>query len=248
MRNDSFEKIQLDKEQDEKEAKQRINDILDKIQHYIDFLNETETAKKLMLKYGFEYSKAENVVEKNLVSLAEDANSLVMDKKIYLAETSSLADIIGNSTMMDLKLVMRRIKNVKQTVRLGKIDREISKEEYDAEIEKNLDKLKEYLYRLDNSLEKIEYYAKAICDDREKLKMELSNKHGYIEKFNSYFFTGNYPAGANKIAYFRFFNEWEQEKINHKNLEEKLEKLDDNFIDKEKIKDDFKAGHVPEIS
>ncbi|MCD6149542.1 hypothetical protein J7J13_02010 [bacterium] len=234
---------QKEKEQDKKEAKRRRDDILDKIQHYIDFLNETETAKKLMLKYGFEYSVAENIVEKNLISLAEDVNSLVVDKEMYLAEDNSLADIVGNSTMMDLKLVMRRIKNTKQTVRKGLVEGKIGKKEYEARNEENLNKLKKFLDRLRGSLGKMSYYVKAICDDREKLKIELSSKYGYLEKFSDYFFAEKYPAGAGKIAYFRFFNEWEQGNIIQEDLEEELEKLDGNFIDKDKIREDFKEEH-----
>jgi len=244
-----FEKIspsqseQKEKTQEEKEAKRRRDDILDKIQHYVDFLNETETAKKLMSKHGLEYSEAENIVEKNLISLAEDVNNLVADKKAYLAENSSLSDIVGNSVMGDLGLVMRRIKNTKQTVRKGLVEGKIDKKEYEARSEENLNKLKEFLDRLRGSLGKMSYYVKAICDDREKLKIELSSKYGYLEKFSDYFFAEKYPAGAGKIAYFRFFNEWEQKNIKQENLEEELEKLDDNSIDKDKIREDFEKEY-----
>ncbi len=261
---------QKEKEQDEKEAKRRRDDILDKIQHYVDFLNETETAKKLMSKYGFEYSEAENIVEKNLISLAEDVNSLVADKEVHLADNNSLADIIGNSVMGDLGLIMRQIKNVKQTVKQGSVEGKISIEEYKTRNEKSLDKLKKFLEGLESSLNKISYYVKTICGDEEKLKMELTRKNGYLENFKNYFYSKKkysydkkgdvigdeiieeeitsektYPTGVKKIAYFRFFNKWddrqEWENMTRKDLEEELEKLDGNFMDKDKIRSDFEA-------
>jgi len=214
--------------------------IMDEIQHYMDFLNEVESVKELMSKLEFDFEKAEKIVENNMIDLMERVNKLAADGKFDLVVHSSVEDIIGNSIIIDMGLVKRQV----------------------LKLEINENKCKEYLDRLKKSLDTILYYTRSLCDDEKKLEMEITKKHGYLENFEKYFYgkrshfydkkTGEvkeseiissekaYPAGVSKVAYFRFFNEWERETITQENLEEELEKLDDKFIDKEKIRNDFK--------
>ncbi len=231
-----FEKIPMEKcgdfsEKSEKKRGETIQEgIMDEIQNYIDFLNEVESRKELMLEWGFDFKKAEKIVENNLIDLMERIKDLAADGKFKLVIRSSIADIIGNSVVMDMGLVKKRIleEGIKE------------------------DKCKECLNRLRKSLDAILYYTKSVCDDDEKLEMELAEENGYIEKFKDYFFEGKVsekdkmiskrmlPKGIKKIAYFRFFNEWEKGNIKQDSLEEELEKLDDSLINKEKVRSDFK--------
>jgi len=225
--------------------------IMDEIQHYMDFLNEVESVRELMSKLKFDFEKAEKIVENNMIDLMERINKLAADGKFSLVIHSSMEDILGNSVIIDMGLVKKQV--LKQEI--------------------NESKCKEYVDRLKKSLDAVLYYTNSLCDDNKKLEMELTTRSGYLEKFENYFygkksysynkegdvigdeiieseipFEKAYPTGISKIAYFRFFNEWKQKNIDQENLEKELEKLDGNFIDKDKIREDFKEKRQPQAS
>ena len=209
--------------------------IMDEIQHYMEFLNEVESVKELMSRLEFDFEEAEKIVENNMIGLMERVNRLAADGKFSLIVHSSMEDVLGNSVVIDMGLVKKRV--LKQEIN-------------ESECKKHLDRLKK-------SLDAVSYYTMSLCDDDNKLEIELTKENGYMEEFKDYFFEKEvsekgemiskkiFPKGIKKVAYFRFFNEWEQGKISQENLEEELRRLDGNFIDKKKISDDFKAERVP---
>jgi hypothetical protein len=88
------------------------------------------------------------------------------------------------------------------------------------------------------------YYIDNLCNDDEKLKMEISTREGFLKNYQEYFqdinvngqITTYYPSGGNKLAYFKFFNELELGKVNTGNIEEMLSGLDERVVNMDKIK------------
>ncbi len=236
--NNSLEKINYSYQESKKEKREKIkDDILDKVQAYINFLNQTEISRGIIKKQGYDYVTIENIVENDLINLAEKVNILVSKEELDLIENNSLVDIVGNSTMMELGLVMSQIKKLRQNVKEYYLEGKKQRDEYKEKRNKILENLKSYLNKLNNSLEKMSYYIQTICDNEKQLIDEVTRQHGFLENFSDYF--KEYPRGATKLIYFKFFNEWQEGRIKADNLEAELKKLDDKYIDKEKVKKFF---------
>ncbi len=250
-----MEKIERKIELGEKARRERdenaMDNILITIQEYINFLNQiedllieklklssgekkeiwelsNEEKKKIQEQIGFDFAGVEKILEKDLLQLLEKVNIIRLE--IPIQKHNSLYDIIQNSILIDMALFKKRV------------------EEYDLN-EKTNEYFISFRNKLEESFKKLAYYLERICSDEEILKKELVLRHGYLqeEKFQGYFFKDKktkeiiYPGGMKKISYLRFFWECERGNIGEENLEAELKKLDDKFVDKEKIRADFRA-------
>lgn len=228
-----------EKKQRKEVSKKEQRNIAIIIGEYMDFFNESDLLMKLKdTEFGFDADRAREILDKKLAPLPERIDDL-KEKGVNLKKGNSLIDILSNSVhaykmLAEKRMNKRRLENLSA---ITEADRKV------------LDNLKK-------NLEAVLYYIDFLCCDNEKLKMELIKRSGYLEKFKNYFFKKEvpkgenrmvakiiYPTGTKKIDYFRFFNEWEQGNIDKENLEEELEKLDSEFINKEKVREDFEKSH-----
>ena len=91
------------------------------------------------------------------------------------------------------------------------------------------------------------YYIDNLCQNDERLRLELATPEGYLKNFEKYFLIQ--PTGSKKAVYFRFFSELEKNGNDIANLTAELEKINNfeekiktNFLDKEQLVNDFGKG------
>ncbi|MEA1926280.1 MAG: hypothetical protein U9M90_03515 [Patescibacteria group bacterium] len=219
-----------------------------KAEEYLDFLRLTEEQieclNKEIEKQGVEnrqdfleaadnlidlVNKTEKTIKENLFNLLKRAKGLVENKNISVNNNCSLYDVIGNSALIDLALVF------------GQTKRFIREQAGLDELNKRIEKLK-------NSIGKTFLYLVTSCNDPDILAKELAKENGYLENenFQEWFLSDPrtaqklFPGGTKKIDFFLFFHEIRQGVIDENSLEERLDRLPDGFLDKEKILEDKK--------
>ncbi len=184
-----------------------------------------DDAREIM---DLDFEKLREITDDKLNILAEKINDLMKKGEIKFLESNSFVDILNNITSAKIFVAIQNIKNIEK----GKI-----KEKEDISVTK-----RKLLNDLNDSLEDIINYLDQICLDDEKLKFELAEKNGYLEKFSEFFSTktitengnekevANIPTGPKKIPFLMFFIGLENGSINENNLEDSLEKLEAGYL------------------
>ncbi len=140
--------------------------------------------------------------------LIENISNLIRKKGIELSKKNSLQDVLGNSILNVLNRIIWIIENFNNEKVAKKIFSENSVTRKIIQI---------YADR-ENGSGVATYYIDELCQDKKKLKMELSSENGYLEKFEKCFidFESNgimhkrYPTGGEKLPFFKFFSELEK--------------------------------------
>lgn len=200
-----------------------------------NFLNQIDSLKK-----NTDTEKVENLLDINIDNIAEviDADfSLVIEKinnavkedNVDMVEHNSFRDVLINSIIPGINGFMWLTKNINST------DPKIIQTLKNPNSSKRI-LVEKYLKKAIGSKGSITYYLKEVCNDKEKLKIELSSEAGFVDKFEEYFKKNpSFLVGSKKIPYFKFFSEAQKGNITLDNIERNLEKLDSDIIDKEKI-------------
>ncbi len=196
-----------------------INSIEKTIQYYINFLDNKE------LKENTKWFSIDEIKEfkKNLNKLLITIYETLWKKNFKIIPENCIIDILGNWPHIYISVISKRIKN-------------------------NNPNIGSLIEQVKTILEFVNIYIKAISFDEQKLYDTLTDSHGYIKNYSTYFqekidrnkkIYKVYPTGSNKLYYFAFFLSYELWNIGYANLEEELEKLDDNIINKSRIRRDF---------
>jgi len=205
---------------------ENINHIESKIKFYTDFLNN-KTINEYLSK-NTEWFSLEEIeeIKNNFNKFLKHIYHIVVTSNISIISSSSIIDILGNWPYTYMKIISNKI---------------AKNSEYSEQID-NIVKTVKTLQIL------IDKYIKNLCFDEENLELALTNENWYIWRYSWYFKKMisrenkeyiMYPSGSEKLHYFHFFLSYELWNIWNKNLEEELEKLNDNIIDKDKVRIDF---------
>ncbi|MFA6184385.1 MAG: hypothetical protein WC682_04785 [Parcubacteria group bacterium] len=136
---------------------------------------------------------------------------------------NSLKDVLGNSITAIFRTILKTAKNFDNPDIQEKI------KDPNSTIRKILATF---------SQDVAEYYINALCDDDKKLELELNSSEGFLGEFKKYFKV--IPTGSVKAIYFRFFSELKKGNIDENNIEEELNNLNEDIIDKGKLIAEFK--------
>ncbi len=237
-----------EQDEEQKEKIRMLKKIEAKAEEYLNFLELTEKQIECLNKeieeQGVEnkqdfleaadslidlVNKTEKTIKENLFNLLNRAEGLVEEDGISVSDDCSLYDVIGNSALVDTGFVF------------GQIRRFIKNKEGLGELNERIEKLK-------NTIEKVLLYLVINCNNPKILKEELAGKNGYLENenFRRWFLSDSrtarklFPCGTKKIDFFLFFHEIRQGVIDENSLGERLDRLPDGFLDKEKILKDKK--------
>lgn len=222
-------------------------DFLDKIDN-IDENTVKEAEDFLKIDIG----KMKEYIDEKIPKLLEEINERVRKGEIEINRSSSLRDILGNSIIDVFDRIIFVLENFKS-------DNPSVRRRIDNPDSGTRTIIKIYSEAEEGESKLASYYIDSLCKDYQKLKAEMETKAGYLEKFSDYFcdlkmgedIIKNYPTGAKKLPFFRFFSELEkfkdgkESKINGENFESELKKLNEKdrsgnlVIDKEKIREDF---------
>lgn len=192
-------------------------------------------------RFGFDIKKLKDIIDAKIPEIIERINVLSKEGDIHIISENSLRDVLSNSLINSLGTVLWFRKNInsdEESIKNRMNDSESGRRE-------SLNEAQELI----NSSE-LDYYFKTLCFSDDRLKMEVGEEQGYLSKFIDFFkenkYGKNYPTGAKKLPYFRFFSELEAGNIKGKkvaedenkylDLEKELEKLDDDIVDKNKIR------------
>lgn len=210
--------------------------ILDIIDRYMKFLDLWEDVRESQLKdgkqdlvediLGIKFSDTKNFIDNQLVVFAEIINKMIGQEKFAVIHNNSFVDTVNNSTLTWIGGTTKIIKEIES-----------------GNIKKRSDLRPlwiQYADGLKESFTTIPLYLENLCGDREKLKMELLNKYGYLEKFKKYFNKLEAMSGSRKIPYFMFFSKLESGQIVPANIDRELVVLDGEIINKKIIKADMK--------
>lgn len=208
------------------ENKEKIDYIEKLIQSYIEFLDD-KTVFTYISKNTEWFSPKEIIeIKRNFKNFIRQIYQITIKNNISIISTNSVIDILGNWPHNYMQYILNQI-----------------------------NKNREYSDYINNVVETIKslqilinIYLKKLCSDEKKLHIALTNHNGYIERYSWYFKKMNskngnnyimYPSGSKKLYYFHFFQSCEIGDIWYINLEEQLKKLDDDILNKEKIRTDF---------
>ncbi len=203
----------------------------------IDELSVNIDDDELKERFGFDMKKLRYYIDYALPELLGRINSLAKENKLRIVSHNSLRDVLSNSIFSGIANIgwFREHINDGNELNRKKIENPNSGRRV---VLKNFSELL-------NS-EDLKYYVRELCRGDEKvLAMEVGEEYGFLSKFAEYFNENKYgkifPSGSAKFPYFRFFNEaekWkrgEKSEINEENFRMRLEKLDDKFVNKDKI-------------
>ena len=180
--------------------------------------------------------KIRKYVDEKIPVLLEKINGLVKDGEVAMIRDNSLRDVLGNSIIDIFNKIIFVLKNFRS---------DDPKIRYRID---NPDSMTRKIIKIYSEGEgksgNASYYIDSLCNEDDKLKMELVKPAGYLANFSDYFsdiemagkISKNYPTGSKKLPYFRFFSELEKGNINRGNLDEELKKLKDEVVDKDKIR------------
>lgn len=213
-------------------------------EYFKEFLDQVDQIDKKVVNEAeklleIDIEKTRRYVDEKIPALLEKINGLIRSNEMEISRNNSLRDILGNSIIDIFNKIIFVLKNFRSddTKVRNKID--------------NPDSITRKIIRIYSEGEgksgNASYYIDSLCNENDKLKMELTKPAGYLENFSEYFpdieidgkISKNYPTGSKKLPYFRFFSELEKGNINRDNLEEELKKLKDEFVDKDKIRAKF---------
>lgn len=207
----------------------------------IDELRSNIDDDEFREKFGFDMEKLRYYIDYALPELLGRINFLAKENKFKIVSHNSLRDVLSNSIFSGIANIGWLREHIDDGNELNK-----KKIENPNSVRRVM--LKNFSELLNS--EDLEYYVRELCRGDEKvLIMEVGEEYGFLSGFAEYFNENKYgkifPAGSAKFSYFRFFNEaekWkrgEKSEIDENNFRVKLKKLDDKFVDKEKIKQHY---------
>jgi hypothetical protein len=201
-----------------------ILDLIDRYMKFLDLweeLNEKGQQELTEEILGLKFTETKKFIDEKLVLLAEDINQIIQQENLEVGKDNSFVDAVNNSTLVWI--------SGSQKIMHGIEDGSI----------KNAADVKplwlQYAEGLQKSFTIIPLYLEELCRDKEKLKMELSDKYGYLRKFEKFFFSIEALSGSHKLPYFIFFAKLESRQITQENIEQELAGLDEMVINKELI-------------
>ena len=207
------------------------------IMNKIDELRANIDDDEFKEKFGFDMKRLRYYTKSVLPALLRRINFLAKKNKIRIVNHSSLRDVLSNALLNGITNVCW----VREHINGGN---ETDKKKIENPNSGRRVVLKKFSELLNS--EDLKYYVRELCRGDEKvLAMEVGEEYGFLSKFAEYFNENKYgkifPSGSGKFPYFRFFNEaekWkrgEKSEINEENFRMRLEKLDDKFVNKDKI-------------
>ena len=219
----TLEKMQSEKAEKEYSSDRCLEQAITYINDFTKFYESAFVKDTMTEKYGF----SEEEQEKMLKS-AEELKENILDEyenneKLLVPKDSHFKHLAGNSIIIFAGGQARRYDN-----------------------EKIVSPESKKMIR--NQMNLLNYYIQELVENKKLIKDEITHENGYLQKFSKYFNDEIAVESPKRILFFRFFNEWKREKIEQEDLEEELGKLDDKFIDKGEIRDDFKEGRGPRTS
>lgn len=249
------------------EIKDSMDDFIGK-EYFKNFIGEIEKIDEKTLEetggiIGVNIIEMREAIKEKIPTLLSKIDDLEKKYKINMKEFNSVRDVLGNSIVSIFDRIVFVVKNIHSED--PKIRRQI--DDKSSPTRKIID-----IYSVgEGKMGVASYYIGKLIDDDgdEFLAMEISNSSGYLEKFHDYFVdiesggkkTKNYPAGAKKLPYFRFFIEAEKWRSgegdiikNDVNFEDELNKLEEKdrsgnlIIDKDKIRSNFKSQNIGSLS
>ncbi len=217
-----------------KKSREKMMDSIDK-EYFKGFLDELDELKKttdipkIEKLLDINIDSVEALIDHNLSTVVDKINESTTKDGVEMIPTSSFYDILTNSVLTGISSLIWIIKNIDN--KNSKIQEKIQ----------NPDSVKRQLIEkhFKNMLGKdgdITYYLDELCNDTEKMDMEISSEVGFIQKFKEYF-TKDFKnlTGSKKLPYFKFFSELTKGNINEKNIDEYLKTIDEDYINIEKI-------------
>lgn len=218
MNKPSFEQMPIKDSVNEK-SKRNFEILLDffEKEYFENILNYIDQAEKKGVSIvevekllGVDIDEIKEYIDFKLSSLFEETNKLIRMNNVKLIENNSLRDVLGNSILKVFGRIIWVIENFNSENK--KIKKKINNPESAT---RRI--IKEYVER-ENKTGVATYYIDELCQDDEKLKMELSSENGYLQKFKDYFVDfesegvkyKRYPTGGEKLPFFKFFSELEK--------------------------------------
>ncbi|PIP26932.1 MAG: hypothetical protein COX30_04640 [Candidatus Moranbacteria bacterium CG23_combo_of_CG06-09_8_20_14_all_39_10] len=205
----------------------------------IDALEE-EKRGKLEEIIEIDIPSIRRFIDEKMPKLLERMNDEVRKRKIEIITGNSVTDVMKNSVIAGIAAVKKTIEGIKN----GKVE--------------SGDDLKvayrDMLIIFQNIFSYGNYYLDDLCTDEAKLEMELSKTNGYLEKFDAYFhkteaekngemeIKTKFPVGSKKVLYFVFFSKLEKKEFTPEEAEIELAKLDESYLNKEKLRADIESG------
>ena len=211
--------------------------LMEEFDKYSGDISDDEFQKR----FDFNVKKLRYYIDYALPELLGRINLLAKKNKIAIVSHNSLRDVLSNSIfsgMMATIWIRKHINDDDERIK-NKITNDNSARR------RSLRNFSELI-----SSEEIKYYINELCSGNEKtIKLEVGKEHGFLSEFADYFNENEYgkifPTGSGKLPYFRFFSEvkkWKdgrESEINEDNFGEEFDKLDNKFINKEKIRKEF---------
>lgn len=182
-----------------------------------NFLDQLDIFEKTTVQFGragslskIDTQKVREYIHEKIPQLINRIRVMVAQEGVVVVEDNSMRDVLGNAVMA--------------TVQRTGMEKAVSS------------------FVTDDGT--VRYYIDMLCNDDEKLRAEIGTRDGFLSECKEYFtdvVTGgkeekNYPRGTKKMAYFKFFSELDRGDISEENVENMLATLDDDYVDKAKIK------------
>lgn len=222
--------------QEEENGFIHLADFIEK-EYFTNFLNKLdEVADKQVISeikdtLGLDIQEMQNFIDQKIPVLLEKIKEATQSKKVPIIVGNSFRDILGNSVTVVFNKIIWLVKNFH------------SSEEKDQEKINNPESVTRKI--IDSfSPEAAAYYINELCEDDEKLYLELSTQGGYLKRFDYYL--KNYPSGSKRAIYFQFFSEMEKNIDDIGRLTAGLEKVaifenksGIEMIDRERLVGDF---------
>ncbi len=217
-----------------KRSREKMMDSIDK-EYFKDFLDELDKLKKttdiiqVEKILGIKLDKVEAFIDHNLSAVIEKINESTTKDGVEMISESSFYDILTNSVLMGISSLMWIIKNINNK------DPKIQKRINDPKSVKR-ELVEKHFKKMFDENGNITYYLNELCNDKEKMEMEISSKMGFIKKFKEYFIKDpKNLTGSKKLPYFKFFSELAKGNINKKNSDKYFEIIDTNYIDTNRV-------------
>ncbi|KKP68235.1 MAG: hypothetical protein UR66_C0007G0042 [Candidatus Moranbacteria bacterium GW2011_GWE1_35_17] len=209
-------------------------------EYFVNFLNIVDQVEDKSVfagikdKTGVDVLEMKAFIDEKIPPLLEKIKMITQDGQMQIIVGNSFRDILGNSITIVFNRIIWLVKN---------FNSENPKHKEGIE---NPDSMTRKVIS-SFSKEAAVYYIDNLCQNDERLRLELTTPEGYLKNFKKYFLIQ--PTGSKKAVYFRFFSELEKNGNDITKLTAELEKINDfeekikiNFLDKEQLVNDFGKG------
>ncbi len=226
------------RKENNKEKFERFLDFVEK--EYFQILNRLDNlSEKTILEteklLNVDFEKLRLYIDKKIPILLERMKKIIDEKDILVIDYGSIRDVLGNSVLNVLNRIVWVAENIDSD------NEKVQKKIFNAESATRR-VIDDYIKRETNE-NVATYYIDELCDDENKLILELCSENGYLQRFEKFFFIKkqrrHFPTGGKKLPYFKFFSELEKGSVSKEKMESELAKLDDEIINKDKIKKFF---------